>query len=88
MHLNPTHFPVPSYQPSALATSPQRKIILKLSLKLWCVPVCHPFAQTGLPANVHCSESLVWFEASDLKGTPLRYPLVHLCHRDLTPLNL
>lgn len=37
--------------------------------------VCHrvshitPFAHTALPANVHCSESLVWFETSGFRDT-------------------
>lgn len=61
--------------------------------------MCHtifPFAQIPLLANVHCSESLVWFEASGFcytinPGTSLGlvgYPVVALCHEILVALDL
>lgn len=68
MHSCSSLLPVPPHLPSALALSPQQRKEHKISLwKLWCVPVLshsHPFAQTAFLANVHCSESLVWLEAS------------------------
>ena len=61
------------------------KTTKKISVwKLQYVMVCHtpdPFVQPSLVANVHCNESLVWFELLlhyqhwTLAGIPLRYLL-------------
>ena len=65
MHSNSTCIPIPSHLPSALQPPHQKKRV-----SLWvlqCVTMCptvHPLVHTSLLTNVHCSESLAWFEAS------------------------
>lgn len=68
-HPNPTHFPVPPYLPSALATS-SLKTKQKIKHLAVEVVVCHnvlhsvPFrSKTALLSIVHCSESLFLFKA-------------------------
>ena len=66
MHPNPTHLPIPSYPP--LTTSPtteKKKLTVEAVVLSQCVrPIVYPFVHTSLLANVHCNESLVWYEAS------------------------
>ena len=64
-------------------------------VELYCVTVCptvYPFVHTLL-ANVHTSDSLVWYEASGFcysinTRTPFGYPVVALCHGDPAALAL
>ena len=79
VRLIPTHLSAPPYLPSSLAASPSKenKIykfketkIQKFHLSVEAVichsvshSVSHPFVHTALLANVHCNESLAWFEA-------------------------
>jgi len=59
------------------------------------VSVCHRTSvHRSLLANVHCNESLVWFEVSSfyqywiVTGAPLRYPVFALCHGGPSALDL
>ena len=70
MYPNPTHLPFPSYLPSTLETSPGPSHLTKTEEnKSHCgscsVSQCVLLYNRLSPrANVHCNESLVWFEAS------------------------
>ena len=60
MHTNPTHLPLPPYPPFALATPSLKENKTKSHPGScgvsWCVTqYIHPFAQTALLANDHCS---------------------------------
>jgi hypothetical protein len=92
MYPNPTHFSLPSFLPSILATSPTRD-----KEKQYMCTTVYPSIYTSLLANVHCNESLVKFKASDfcyfiitrsLIGTPLRCPVVAPCIGDPVVLDL
>ena len=76
-HTNPTHLPVPSYWPSALATPPQKikrnptnKHNNNNNNRMTEAVECHPvqqytlFVHMSLLANVGYNESLVWFGGS------------------------
>jgi hypothetical protein len=84
MHSGPTHLPTPSYPPSTLATSLPKKIkahkqINKTNIreyillwKLLCVTMCptgYPAVHTSSLANLHCNESLIWFEIAGFCNT-------------------
>jgi len=61
---NPTLLLIPPHLPSALATSPQKRtkqLRIISPWKLLCVTVP---TYTALLSNVHCNDSLVWFEVS------------------------
>lgn len=89
MHPIPTHFPVPSYLPSILASPPKEKQFIVEAVVSDCVCL---FLHTSLLANMHCNESLVWFlisaTLSSLSRTACRFPVISLCHGDTEVLNL
>lgn len=71
MHLQSPHLSVLSYPPFACATSPQNKThtqtttITKHRKQLIReAVVCYSVPHKSSLANVHCSESLIWFEIS------------------------
>jgi hypothetical protein len=57
---NPTHLHIPSISvlPTYNFPTKQQQILA------WKLQSVYTFAQTGLLANVHCKESLVWLEVS------------------------
>ena len=64
MHPNPT-VSLPLHICPCNLHKRKQQTNLTIEAVVWqCAPTVHPFAQTALLANVHCSESLVWFEAS------------------------
>jgi len=65
MHLNPTHLHIcpPPLHPFPPTPPKANKVKTKLQCVTGC-PIEYPLAQTALLINVHCSESLVCFEAS------------------------
>ena len=69
LHSDPTHLLVPFHPPSTLASFPtkEKNPLWKLSV----ITVSHStlFAHISLLAIVHCSESLVWLEASGSHDT-------------------
>ena len=72
MHPNPAHLPKLLYPQSALATSLPKGS--KIQNRTFCHEtysvshtlcyIVYPFVHTSFLKNVHCNESLVWFEAS------------------------
>jgi hypothetical protein len=97
MYPNPTHLPISSYLSSTLVSSPPKRNKKKTKTKnkispgtTVCVTVCYTvysLVYTSLLANIHCSESLVWFKASSFYYTlnirsSLDSSQLSLCHGD------
>jgi hypothetical protein len=108
LHPSPTYllslciFPLPLQPPleRKLETNKQTNTPLTQTniplRKLQCVTAGHPLVHTSLLANVHCSDSLVWFQASGFCYTIntgsslglLGYPVVALCRGDPAALDM
>ena len=89
MHPNLIHLPILPYLPCVLATCPQKKT-KHLTMKLWCVTLCHTVytllpKQLLLKTNTSVSH---WSCSRRPLTSPLRYPVVVLCHGDLEALAL